>query len=73
MRIKYVFYMHGPFPVADIDSKEIYADSQSGGTPFSDECKKPAIVCRGQVSMRFEDSMYIQLYISSELLLSYIS
>ena len=51
-------------PAADIDSNEIYADSQSGGRPFSDECKKPAIVCRDQISMRFEDSMYIQLYIS---------
>ena len=38
-------------PAADIDSNEIYDDSQSGGRPFSDECKKPAIVCRDQISM----------------------
>ena len=71
LRVKYVFCSHKirilharSIPAADIDSNEIYDDSQSGGRPFSDECKKPAIVCRDQVSMRFEDSMYIQLYIS---------
>ena len=71
LRVKYVFCSHKirilharSIPAADIDSNEIYADSQSGGRPFSDECKKPAIVCRDQISMRFEDSMYIQLYIS---------
>lgn len=46
LRVKYVFCAHKirilharSIPAADIDSNEIYADSQSGGRPFSDECK----------------------------------